>query len=343
MSELAKFLRKGIRLTLRSAIFREAQERIYDQDTIDAQLDTLTDPQRSVLWKLYRGARGRATAAEAANRAELIKLFKQATGEIEGDVYQVFGALGSDTWDLASVRRIGRDQALVDQINDRIRALGGQVDGQLGDDLLAGFKAQVADSAHMMDALTPESVNLTFGLLPDTQIAAMLSEPWAGARYSDRLGLITSQMQADIKHALLRSMMSGDSWQDAARSIRGLMGTAGTGAVWRAEMIARTELRHAQELANEEFAAQNADVIADTVWVASPAACDECKAKHGRSVDEVGRPPEDSHPNCDCGTMNVPKAWGALAREGDDDFSIHPQSRQDWAAANMPDAVGGDE
>lgn len=322
------------RLAARAAIFREGQERVYDPGTIDARLDALTAPQKSVLWRLYRGNRAAATAEEDRQRAELLRLFKQTAIKVEGDVFQVFNSLGKDEWDLASVRRVGRDKQLIDQINDRIRALGGEVNGKLSDDLLDGFKAQWVDSAHQLDVLTPDSVNVAFGLVPDTQIAAMLDEPWAGAHFSDRLGVITSEMQAQVKHALLRSMMAQDSWQDTARAIRKLMGTEGAGAVWRAEMVARTELRHAQELANEQFAAENADVIADTVWVASPAACDECKDKHGKSVDEVGRPPEDSHPNCDCGTMNIPKSWAKLAKDDEEFDDSAVPAKGAWAKQN---------
>jgi hypothetical protein len=62
-------------------------------------------------------------------------------------------------------------------------------------------------------------------------------------------------------------------------------------------------------------------------------------AKHGRSVSEVGRPPDDSHPNCVCDILAVPKSWGELATPGDGDFTLRPDSRRAWMLDNIPQEV----
>jgi hypothetical protein len=323
----------------RAALLREASERVHDPDAITARMGSLTTDQQSVLWRLYRSSRSQLTAREDAMRRELLGLFRAAADEIQGDISRTFAAIGKDNWSLQLARRLGRQEALFKQIDDRIKALGGRLKKTFDDRLSQQYKRTYADAAYRMDMITPGSAQLSFGLMPDREIVAMLSEPWSGARFSDRLGLITSEMRSNIKHELLRSMMAEESWQAAARRIRSEMGTTGQRSVWRAEMISRTELARAQDAANAQFAKDNDDIIEREIWVAHPGACEDvCKPKHGKDVEDVGRPPEDSHPNCVCATMAIPKSWGKLAKAGDKDFSITPTSRKAWVADNLPEA-----
>lgn len=313
----------------------EAAERIYDPETIEAKLSGLSSDQKSLLMRLYKSSRATATAAEARQRIEIIKLFQATAEEIEADIFKVFRSMPGDAWDYNSVRRVGRDKQLLDQINNRLRALDATVKGSLGDGLLDSFKRTWLDSAYRLDVLTPSSSSIKFGLLPDREIAAMLNEPWSGARFSDRLGLITDDAAHRVKQEIVKSMMAGEAWGDTARRIRSEMGTGGQKAVWRAEMVARTELAHAQELANTELYAENEDVIDEVVWIAHPGACEKiCKPKHGLPVSVVGVPPDDSHPNCVCDQLAIPRGWDGLARDGDDDFSIRPVSRKEWSQRN---------
>lgn len=321
------------RRAARASVLREASERIYDPETIDARLSGMSGDQKDVLWRLYRASRSEMTARELAMRKELLGLYHDVAEDIQDDIGRLFSSIGSDKWDLQAARRAGRDRALFGQIEDRIKSLGGRVQQTFEGNLLGQYKKAYFDNAYRLDALTPESLTVKFGMLPDREIVAMLGEPWKGARFSDRIGLITDEMATNIKHSLVRSMMAEESWAAAARRIRTEMGTSGTRSVWRAEMVARTELAHAQELATAQFNKENEDVISEEVWVAHPGACEEiCKPKHGLSVEEVGRPPDDSHPNCVCDVLAVPKSWGKLAKTGDGDFSIRPPSKKEWAA-----------
>lgn len=317
--------RKGRRL----AILREADDRVFDPSTIEAQLTGLTDDHKSALLDTYRSTGRILSAAEAAQKRELLALFKRATQDIEAEIYNVFSSMGQEQWSLAAVRRIGRDQVLLDQINNRITALGGQVTSTLQDGLLDQFKKAWAGAAYQLDAMTPPSTSIRFGIIPDRDIIAMLNQPFDGARFSDRLGLITDDMAHKVQQQLTYSMIAEETWQDAAKRIQDEMGTEGQRAVWRAEMIARTEMSRASSLAAEAFHAENEDVIEKVVVVAHPASCDECLDLHGENVDDVGYPP--FHPNCRCGTIAVPTSWGDLATPNDPaDFSLLPQSRADW-------------
>ena len=311
---------------------REASDRVYNPEKINDLLDGLSSDQRGLLWKLYRESQNRLTAAERALKRELLSNYRAVAGDIQQDIGRVFSSLDTDKWGLSQARRVGHDRALWAQIDDRIRALGGATQKSFDDALLNQYKTAYVDAGYRLDSLTPDSVTIKFGLLPDREILAILDEPWKGARFSERLGVISDEMAGEIKKQLVRSMMSEESWQDAARRIRSEMGTAGQRSVWRAEMIARTELAHAQELANAQFNEENSDVLEDEVWVAHPGACEEiCIPNHGQSVSEVGRPPTDSHPNCVCSVLAIPKSWGGLAKTEDGDFSISPASRKSWA------------
>ncbi len=318
----------------RSARLRESSERISDPATIEARLSGLSGKQQTLLMKLYRASRSRLTANELAVRRDLIQVFQDATADVESDVFRAFRGLGSDTWSLSSMRRIGRDQQLLYQIGNRLDRLGAEIDGRLTDGLLDQFKSTWVDGAYRLDVLTPPETAIRFGLLPDREIISMISQPWSGANFSQRLGIITDRMADDIKHQLAVSMASGEAWQDAARRVRSQMGTGGQRAVWRAEMIARTEMAHAQTMANAQLYDENADVIEDTVWVAHPGACEVCQANHGQPVSEVGYPPRDSHPNCVCDILAVPKSWGRLNADPGD-FSIRPPARSEWARDNQ--------
>lgn len=316
----------------RAESIREAAERIYDPGTIEAKLAGLPNDQADGLLKIYKAGRRVATAGEIAQRRELVRLFRQATQDIEADIYSVFRSLGSEKWDLASVRRVGRDKVLLDQINNRLRALGAEVTGTLEDGLLDQFKKSYVHAAYQLDTLTPPSTSIRFGLMPDQEILAILNQPFDGARFSDRLGLITDDMAHKIQQQLAYSMIAEESWQDAARRIRDEMGTKGQRSVWRAEMIARTELARASELASQELFEQNDDVIEKVVWVAHPTACDECKDKHGEEIEDTEDYPP-LHPNCVCAALAVPKGWGDLAETEDGDFSIR-KSKKAWARDN---------
>lgn len=315
---------------------REASEALLDPETIQAKLSALDADQQNLLLKLYRSDQGVLTASEARMRAELLRLFRQTSDQIEADIFQTFNYMGAgDGWDFNAVRRVGRLQQLLAQVTNRIRALGGQMGGSFSDGLLDQFKTTWTDSSYRLDVLTPESTNIKFGLLPDREIVAVLNEPWSGARFSDRLGVITDEMAHNVRQQIIKSMMAEESWQDTARRIRSEMGTSGQKSVWRAEMVARTELAHAQTVANAALYAENKDVIEQVVWVAHPGACDEiCIPNHGRPVEEVGYPPEDSHPNCRCSILAVPKSWGGLASAEDGDFSLRPPSKAAWARDN---------
>jgi SPP1 gp7 family putative phage head morphogenesis protein len=316
--------------------------RVHDPKEIEAQLKGLDPRQRETFWKLYRTGQARLTDLEKRQSSQLLKLFKATAEDLESDLAKTFGKLDTEEWDLATMRRAGRDKALFDQIKDRIKTLGGNFKSVFDKNVLRSYRASYVDNAFRLDKLTPESVAIKFDILPDREILALMNKPFQGARFSDRLGLITDDMAHTIQQELTRSMMAGENWRQASKRIMDEMGTQGQRAYWRSEMIARTELARAQEIAAHQLYDENADVIEKVVWTAHPGACEICQGLHGAILKKPeDYPPSASHPNCVCDAVAIPKSFDDLA-DGDDDRLPPQESLKDWAKdRGAASAVGG--
>lgn len=314
--------------------------RVHDPAAIADQLASLSPEQREGFWKLYRTGQSRLTDLEMKQARELVGLFTDAAKEIEVSISRAVGK--GENWDLASMRRLGRDQVLFKQIQDRIARLGGEFRTVLDENALQSYKASYLDNAYRLDKLTPESMKVAFGILPDREILSLLNQPFSGARFSDRLGLITDDMAHKIQQELTRSMINEENWRQAAARIRDEMGTQGQKAYWRSEMVARTELARAQEMAAQQVFAENADIIDKVVWLAHPGACEKCTALHGTELKSPeDYPPQASHPNCVCDAVAIPKPFEELAAGADDKLPPR-QSLAAWSEeTGVSAAVGG--
>lgn len=306
-----------------------------DPDKIESKLAGLDPNARSRFWTLYSASENRLKATELAERRALLRALKDATADLEGSVAAEFARAGEGGWNIARLRRLGRYDAFLRQIEDRIRALGGTIESSVERAMLRNFKQAYAETGFRLAQMTPESVGLSFDMLPDHAILALSHEPFSGADFSERIGLITDEMAHRIKKELTTSMIQGDSWSAVARRIRDFMGTRGRGAMWRADMIARTEITRAQELGAAQLYKENEDVIEKVVWLAHPGACPICAGLNGTEVDpddEDTLPPEASHPNCRCTTQAVPTEF--------DVAGVRPrQSFNDFAAEALPQVL----
>lgn len=303
----------------------------FNFESIESKLEGLRPDQRNTFWRLYSASQNRLKPQERELRRVLRQIFKDAADDIVSDINQAFQMVGEDKWDLRIMRRLQRDQTLFRQLNDRIRALGGRVDEDMERYLLDAYKRSWTENAYRLDNLTPESINIRFGMINDEAILSMLHNEEFGVDFSDRLGLITDEMTDKIKNSLLRSMVNQETWNQAARRIRTEMGTQGRGAMWRAEMIARTELTRAQEMATMQFNKDNEEFIEKVVWMAHPGACEVCRDLNGTEiVDEEDYPPNQSHPNCTCDSVAIPKGWDDLAGPGEMDIPVRAIGFDKW-------------
>jgi len=314
-----------------------------DQAAIEERLKGLDQRKVGRFWRLYRGRQVDLNVAEVAQRRELRGLFRAALEDLNNEVRQSFDAVGVEKWDLATMRRTGRQDFLFRQIVNRIEALGGQTNGAIERSLVAQFKRAYAHGAYSAQELGANPEAIRFGIIPDQEILGMLYQDYQGANFSQRLGIITDDMAHRIQQGLMRSMIDQESWLQAAKRIRGEMGTSGRAATSRAEMIARTELRRASSLGGYQFRLENEEAIGKTVWLAHAGACPVCVDLDGRELDgPEDYPPALSHPNCTCTYMDLPigQTYGEFGQ------TDQPQQTfKDWAADHGATGliVGGTE
>jgi len=311
---------------------RDFSEPLNPREFTDT-LAHLSLDQRNTFWKIYSANQNSLTRDEATQRRILIDLLRDASKDIEQHAARTFSDLGVENWDLQTMRRMGRDRVLFEQIRQRLQALNSNLNSHVEQAMLSHYKKSYYRQAYKMDSITPPDVGIRFDIMPDHEIIAMLHRPFEGAMFSDRLGLITDEMAGNIHSELTRSMIDGESWNQAARRIRGEMGTRGRKAMYRSEIIARTEIARAQEMGSQQFNRDNDDIIDKVVWVAHAGACDDCRAMNGTVLeDPEDYPPEASHPNCTCCSQAIPK------RNGKEVIELPaPKGFDNW----MEEKVGG--
>lgn len=319
---------------------------------VHPNLSKLPPAMASRFYGLISASNLRVSAVANKNRRQVVAAMREASDDLVHLSAKAFDWLRADKWNLQDARRYGHDRLLIEATTRRIHQLGHQIDRIVHEGMRELFVKGYMESAYRLDQLTPAAVRIsreslreqdpevTAGInfdIPDQNaIDALILEPFKGATFSDRLGLITDEMAQDIKGELLRSMMEQESWQQVAQRIRSEMG-AGTvrAATWRANMIARTELRRASSLGAITFADQNSDIIEKTIWLAHPGACPICLDLNGSELEsEDDYPPEQSHPNCTCTHADIPKKWDKILDEATPDLAAPRQSFEDWSAEN---------
>lgn len=165
-------------------------------------------------------------------------------------------------------------------------------------------------------------------------ISLQVATPWKGAMFSDRLGHINNAMARDIQTLTNSAAINGWSVPDLSQSIRDLVGVPeedrlvtrprASAAKMRADMIARTELLRAANLAREQIFKDNGDLVETKVWLSAEDArtCEDCYNRDGMTAEEVTEemdsedqdldfnPP--AHPRCRCTWIPKLKSWKKL-------------------------------
>lgn len=193
-------------------------------------------------------------------------------------------------------------------------------------------------NAWALDQTTPPSVpismmrdktaNVASDPLLTNLIAQQVQAPFKGAMFSDRLGLINDTMAQQIGLMTRQAAINGWSVPDLSAGIRDLVGVPldkkletrprASAAKSRADMIARTELMRAMNLAKENLFDENEDLVKDRRWLATEdgRTCDDCDEMDGKTeteLDDQGYDTEmPAHPNCRCTWIPVLKTWKEL-------------------------------
>ena len=210
-------------------------------------------------------------------------------------------------------------------LQNQLQDLNKNVNSVLYDSLVQQYKDAYNHSAWVLDETTPPNVDINYTMPPEDALRQFVSEPWNGAMFSQRIGEINNAMAQDIQQAVTQAMLSGDSVSELGKRISDVIGDADSDYMYRAKVIAKTEMARMSDLAHEKFYDSNADLVDDWYWVSrsvmSPRLCDDCAERSGKGYEEVkliaaGQDHDELdppiHPNCACVWMARPKKWKDL-------------------------------
>lgn len=263
----------------------------------------------------------------------------------------VHRASPGDVWTLPEMQG-PRLAELFQQINRQLDILNERMVGQLEKSAVEQLAAALEWSTYGLDQATPMGIDAQQPSLPVENIRALVNTPYKGAAYSQRYGLITDQMAADVRGALAQSMINGESMKDAAARIEKVMGAdsaISSGYANRSLAIARSEIMRAQNIGRVTTFDANKDLMAglpEWVAVADDRLCPWCLRRDGMSVEEIeasdaGEDPHGNstdnplHTRCRCTWVPRLKTWRELGLEDmpeeyDDDERGMRNADGDW-------------
>lgn len=214
--------------------------------------------------------------------------------------------------------------------------------GELNQSLTQFYWDAYKRNAWALDQTTPPNVDIsmmrskTTNLATDPLLSNLIAQevmvPFKGAMFSDRLGHINETMAEQIGIMTRQAALNGWSVPELSDGIRDLVGVPldknletrprASAAKSRADMIARTELMRAMNLAKANLLEENDNLVDDKKWLAADdfRTCDDCLEMDGLTETEL----EDqgfetempAHPRCRCTWVPVMKSWKDLL--GDD-------------------------
>ena len=273
---------------------------------------------------------------------KMIDAYDAARQAIEA---KIEAAMPGKTWGLLEMQG-GPGAQLLQGIDAEIQRLMNQLVTQTSDAAVNQFQGSQAWSAYTIDQATPPNISANFTIAPTASVRALVNTPFAGAQFSQRYGAVGDAMASDIRDQLVQSMINGESMDDAAERVRGVMGDASKGYGDRSLTIARTEIIRAQALGSwDTYQNQNADLMAgEPAWHAASddRLCPWCLSRDGKSATEIkagktasARGKSDPHgtkaviplhPRCRCGWMPRLKSWKDLGidipDEAEDDARV---------------------
>lgn len=205
---------------------------------------------------------------------------------------------------------------LLAQIEREIDALAEALAGRMETATFDALKQGYFGRAWLLDTVTvAEWRAARHTLLPVEQIRAMLLSEYIGA--DDWIDLERSDLINRIKRSLTQALIQGEGMEKArARLVKELGITPGQtknykGSMYRALLIARTEIQRAANLGALTVYEQNRDVLRGYEFIATrdERTCPICGGLDGKVFEfnspEAKLPPSDTHPGCRCTIVPV--------------------------------------
>jgi SPP1 gp7 family putative phage head morphogenesis protein len=285
--------------------------------------------QRQIIDRLYAQAMKVLRGQENESIRRLMDSYRLAQDNIVAQIFSRFG--DAEGWTLQQWEESGRLRGLLQAVEETLGRLQAAADGEISRGASVQFFGSYDQTAWTLDQATPPTVPVTYARPPEDAVRVLTATPYKGAMFSQRIGLITNAMAADIRDELTQALIQGEGAEAAARRVRDIIGISSKNDprsyTNRARVIARTEIMRAQNLAREFAYEQNKDLLEDgeTEWLVTPddRLCPWCMRREGLSDAEIeaSNPGNDPwgnstdvplHPNCRCTKVPRLKKWKDL-------------------------------
>lgn len=198
--------------------------------------------------------------------------------------------------------RINRNEILKSKIGARLVELGVDQEGSLTNKLWNDYIKEKERQAGILD------ITAKTNLWTSKEVQEQIAKQVAGANFSKRIWADIDGLKGQLDGLVSSAVIRGESPQQMAKWLTGMVSSAVTNQEYAAERLARTEMARVQ------FEAQKKSII-DTgykyvKWIAEGSACKVCREiaykDNGYDEDgvykakEVPDIPADTHPNCMC-------------------------------------------
>jgi SPP1 gp7 family putative phage head morphogenesis protein len=239
------------------------------------------------------------------------------------------------------------DAKVTSTIKTELLRLNQDVNESLFDEMVSQYKDAYNASAWTLDQATPPDVEPDYDIPTESYLREFLIQPWKGSMFSKRFAQINNDMAHDLQISVYQAMSSGQSAYNLGKTISGIIGTQDDGYKYQANMIARTELMRASNLAIEKNYDDNDDIINDWVWIDTSGmrTCDDCDERGGLTYDEVKEIADGQgldldppiHPHCRCRWNASVKSWNELLGKdmAGTNEKIEPKPFSNWADENL--------
>ncbi len=287
-----------------------------------------------------------------ASQDEYVKALTDRYGEFEqrltADIRNIqIEAQGAGVAGQDLLKRFEVDAKVEATIKAELLRLNQDVNTSLYDEMVSQYKDAYNASAWTLDQAIPPEIEPRYDIPTESYLREFLIQPWKGSMFSKRFAQINNDMAQDLQISVYQAMSSGQSAYNLGKVISGVIGTPDNGYKYQANMIARTELMRASNLAIEKNYNDNDDVLDDWIWIDTSGirTCDDCDERAGHTYDEVVEIADDQgldldppvHPHCRCRWNAAVKSWQELL--GDDmqgsNEKIKPQPFDIWANENL--------
>jgi hypothetical protein len=283
--------------------------------------------QKAVIARMQKSMDAALEASQDEYIAALVKRYAEFEERLKADILRIHTEMfKGGTPNYSDFEAFSGDAIVQDAIKQELERLNQDVNESLHDELVRQYKSAYNRSSWVIDESTPMPVDIVYEMPIEPIVREMMAEPWEGAMFSQRIGVINDFMAQDIQQQVTQAMLSGDSVYDLGKRISGVIGTEEESYAYRSKMIAQAELLRASNRAINNSYDQNEDIIDDWYWMTrslgSGRLCEECAERSGKSYKEVSEdiaPYQDKsdvdppiHPWCACRWSARVKSWNDL-------------------------------